>query len=181
MLRKRIQAFTLIEIMVVIAILGFMAAMVLPKMFRKPPSAEWKNILDDINNVVLFARQEAIANQKTFRVKFKMPREIVVEDEKDDIEKPGQMFYGQTTSFYFTTLITLSEFVTINGLYMGKQETMGDNKGEGYCYVISNGLVQDVIVHLMRDYEGVVSKMSLKMKPFVGQFEMLEGHVKVTG
>ena len=58
MLRKRIKAFTLIEIMVVIALLGFMAAIVLPRMTRKPPSAEWKNILDDINNVVLFKLHE---------------------------------------------------------------------------------------------------------------------------
>jgi len=167
--------------MVVIFLIGVMATMVLPRMFRKPPSAEWKNLLDDVNNMALFARQEAIAEQKTFRLKFKVPRELVIEDEKENPEKPGHKFFGRTESEYFTTLMQLSEYITIKGVYLGKKEMMEDNKGEGYCYVIANGLVQDIIIHLVRDYDGVISKVSLKMKPFIGQFELLEGHVKVVG
>ncbi len=181
MKNKSCHAFTLLEIMVVMFLLGLMATMIVPRLQRRPPSSQWKNILSDINNMVLFARQEAIANQQMFRLKFKAPRTVVIETEKPDPEEPEKKIYGQEFSYYFTTQLGLAKSIIINGVYLGRTETMGENKGEGYCYVISNGLVQDVSVFLTRSEEGDVSKMTMKMMPFKGVFQLLEGHVRPEG
>ncbi|MFH0898820.1 MAG: prepilin-type N-terminal cleavage/methylation domain-containing protein [bacterium] len=177
-MKKHLHAFTLIEIMVVIFLIGLMATMIVPRLTRKSPASAWPKVLDEINNAVLFARQEAISNQQLHRLKFKAPHTIVVESEKSDPENPEKKIYAQVTSDYFTTKFDLSEEITINGVYVGKQETMQDNKGEGYCYVISDGLVQDVLVRLTRQEGGQASKVSLRMMPFKGVFQLIEGHVR---
>ena len=51
-----------------------------------------------------------------------------------------------------------------------------ENKQHAYCYVIPDGLVQDVLIHVTRTYKEQTSRMSLRMKPFYGMFELLEGH-----
>ncbi|MFH1831716.1 MAG: prepilin-type N-terminal cleavage/methylation domain-containing protein [bacterium] len=176
--RKTSQAFTLIEMMVVVVVLGLMATVILPRMNRRSPSAEWPNILDDLNNLVLFARQEAISNQKPYRLKFRAPRTIIVEEEKIDPENPAKKFYEWSSCGYFDTKHMLSEYITLDGVYWGKKEMMVDNKNESFCYVIADGLVQEVIVHMTRQYQGEVSKASFRMSPFIGQFEFFDGHVK---
>ena len=181
-MKRASNVFTLIEIMVVIVLIGFVATIGLPRLFHRPPSSEWKTIVEDINNLVLFARQEAISNQKNYRLKFKSISKgidfVVVEEEKDDPEKPDHKIYERAYSPYFNTNYILSEYVKITGVYHGKNETMADNKNEGYCFVIPDGLVQDVLVHLTRRHEGEESKASFKMMPFLGGFEYFDGFVK---
>ena len=172
----------MIEIMVVVVLVGFMATMILPRMFRRPSAAEWPSLLDEVNNLVLFARQEAIANQQTHRIKFKRGKAgenmMVVEVEKDNPDKPDQKIYEKAYSHYFNTEYNFSEYIVIKGLYKGKKETMAENKNEGYCYVIPDGLVEDVILQLTRTYDKKISKASFKMRPFLGKFEFHEGYVK---
>jgi prepilin-type N-terminal cleavage/methylation domain-containing protein len=176
--KKASHAFTLIEIMVVVMLVGMMATIGLPKLFHRSPALEWRVILEDFNNLIFFARQEAISNQKLYRLALKSNPKgldfILVEEEKDDPEKPGRKIHERDYSPYVTTKYELSEQVRISAVYYGKTEMMAENKATGYCYVISDGLVQDVIVHLIRNYEGVESKASFRMMPFLGAFEYLD-------
>ena len=181
-MKKTSAAFTLIEIMVVVMLVGMMATMGLPRLFHRPPATEWPVIMQDFNNLVFFARQEAISNQTIYRLTFnsndKGPDFVMVEEEKDDTEKPGRKFFERVYSPFLTTKYELSEYIKIKAVYYGKTEMMAENKGIGYCYVVSDGLVQDVIVHLLRIYDGVESKVSFKMMPFLGNFEYFDGFVK---
>jgi prepilin-type N-terminal cleavage/methylation domain-containing protein len=174
-------AFTLIEIMVVVAIIGIMATTIIPRLMRRPPSAEWPSILEEVNNLTSFARQEAIANQKIYRLKFKTndknPHFVIIEEEKKHPEKKDKKIYEQIIS-PLPTKYEFSKHIKISGLYMGKTEMLEENKGEGFCYVIPDGLVQDILIHLTRNYLGQESKASLKMIPFLGKFELLDGNMK---
>ena len=181
-MNKTSSAFTMMEMMVVIFLIGVMATFVLPNLMRRKPSAEWPNVLEEVNNLVFFARQEAISHQKLFRIAFKATKRdqdfILVQEEKDDPEKPGRKIYEQVFSSYVTTKYVLPESISIDGLYHGKDETMEDNKQEGYCYVIADGLVQETLVRFTRKDEEEISRASFKMKPFFGMFEYFEGHIK---
>lgn len=177
---SRSSGFTLLEMLVVITLIGFLATMVLPRLIRRPPSVEWPHILNDLNNLVFFARQEAISNYNVYRLRFKSLGKgldfVVVEIEKKHPEKADQKIYERVFSPYFSTRYELSEHVSINAVYLGKEDLMSVHNGEGYCYVISDGLVQDVYVHLTRRYKGEESRATFKMMPFLGEFEYLEGH-----
>ncbi len=179
---RRAAAFTLIEIMVVIVLIGAVTAFFLPRMMQRSPTLDWTHILDEMNNLVSFARQEAIANQKEYRLVFmqkpKRTGAVVIEKEQPDPDNPGKRFFVSITSDYAPTIYKFPPEIYINGIFDGKEEQLAMYKGRGYCYVIPDGLVQDVLIHLTRTYKGTKSAMSLRMKPFYGLFELVVGHVR---
>ena len=175
-------AFTMIEMMVVITLIGVMLAVGLPRLVHRRPDSEWPTILQDLNNLVFFARQEAISNQKNYRLTFKAnktpPDEVLVEEEVDDTEHPGKKIFQLATSYFMKTRYVLHDSIKIKSLFHGKQDEISSDVGQGYCYVIPDGLVQDVLIHLTKK-EGVSEfKTSLKMMPFQGTFELIDGAVR---
>ena len=181
-LKKAVSAFTLVEMMVVIFLLGVMATTIVPRLLRRSPSVEWPNVLDDVNNLVFFARQEAIANHKLYRLTFKKSSKksdcIMVEEEQEDPEKPQRKIFKQASSYIFNTKYTLPEETKISAVYHGREEMTAENKGQGFCHVIPDGLVQDILIHFTRATNEPQPYATFKMMPFFGKFEYLDGHVK---
>lgn len=175
-------AFSLVELMVVMVVIGILATMALPRLAKKKPSTEWKNVLEEVNNLVYYARQEAISTQNTYRLHFQSKKTAVdtvqVELEGPDPQKPTHKIYRTVRSHYFKPIYTFPEEITIHEVYHGKQKQFEENKNHAYCYVIPNGLVQEILVHLERTRNGEKSKVTFKMSPFFGKFELLEGFVK---
>ncbi len=164
--------------------MAFMAAIIVPRLLLRTPQAEWPTILADLNDIVFFTRQEAISTQKVHRIVFKTSVDqadtIMVEEELDHPEKQGRKIYRQVASFYFNTQYILHKSVKIKALYHGKDEILSENKGEGYCYVIPDGLVQDVLIHVTRkDKEkGTEIPVSFTISPFFGKFEFHDGFIR---
>ncbi|KKQ48507.1 MAG: hypothetical protein US69_C0020G0003 [candidate division TM6 bacterium GW2011_GWF2_38_10] len=180
-------AFTLIEILVVIGIMGFMAAIIVPRLAMRTPQAEWSTILVDLNDIIFFARQEAISEQCTHRLVFKHNKKgddmVLIQKEVDDPEAPGKKKYAQVESEYFNTAYTFHSSIKLRAVYYGKLELMAENKGEGFCYIIADGLVQDVIVHLVRKPQDKGNEVlgSYILSPFFGEFEFKDGLVRPEG
>ncbi len=184
-MRCQSKGFSLIEILVVLFLIGIIGTIGLPRFMQQSPKAEWPTILDDINNLVIFARQEAISNQAIYRLVFKKQNKgrdlVLVQREGRDPEKPLQKVYNQVTSGYIQTRYELPEQIKFKALYHGKDEEFEENKGQGYCYVIPDGLVQDVMIHLTKKKEKKDKKeqeATLRMAPFFGKFEFSDGLIR---
>lgn len=179
------RAFTMIEMMVVIFLIGVMATLIIPRLAYKAPKAEWPSVLDDLNNIALFARQEAIANHAVYRLNFKAngnnPDTVTIEQEVADPEKPERKVYTQTQSYYLKTQYQFHPSIKIKAFYHGKREELNSSEGNTCCYVIHDGLVQDVLIHLTKNEKGVERRASLKMMPFYGKFELEEDFIKPEG
>ncbi len=179
---KKRHAFTMIEMMVVIFLIGVMATFVIPRLVRKTPQAEWSTILYDLNNLAIFARQEAISNQAVYRLNFKSmgnaPDMMIIEKEEQDPEKPWKRVYTPVLSYYLKTQYQFHPSVKIKAFYHGKKEEVSDGSGDPCCYIVHDGLVQDVIIHLVRTEKGVESRVSFKMMPFYGKFERYDDFIK---
>ena len=178
----RHAGFTMIEIMVVIMLIGMFTTFVVPRFFKRPLAIEWTAITDDLNALVSFARQEAIANQKNYRLAFckqlKGPCSVSVLKEDKDPEDAKKIIYIPVESLYFNARYEFAPSVTCENFYYNKREQFEENKGFGFCHVTSDGLVQDVLIHLLRVYEGRESRASIKILPFVGKFELFDTHIK---
>lgn len=179
------RAFTLIEILVVLLLIGVVATVIMPRLFRRAPHLEWKTVLDDMNNLAFFARQEAIANQKVYRLTFKTnrsaPDTIVVEQEYDDPEKPGHKLYKIVVPHYFQGQQTDYQFapqIKLKAVYSGKQDMLEEQRGVAYCYIVPDGLAQQVLIQLVKKIETVEFFGSFKMLPFLGKFEFYDQLIK---
>ena len=179
------KAFTLVEILVVLLLIGVVATAIMPRLFRRAPQLEWKNVADDVNNLVFFARQEAIANQKVYRLVFKSnkngPDSVAVEQENNDPEKPGNKLYKQVFPYYFQanqTQYELPEQIRFKAVFSGKQDMLEEQRGVAYCYIVPDGLVQEVLVQCTKKIDAVETFASLKMLPFLGVFQLHEELIK---
>jgi prepilin-type N-terminal cleavage/methylation domain-containing protein len=169
-------AFTLIEVLLVVVVIGIMATMTIPRLTRKPPTAEWETVLDELNNLVYYARQKAISSQQVYRLHFestgKLHDIVQVEIEKDNPEKPGQKLYLPEKSYYFNPIYKFPAEITIQAVYHGKKNMLEEHNNHAYCYIIPNGLVQDISLHLERTQEEETTKKVFKTSPFFGKFEI---------
>jgi len=169
---RALCAFSLIEIMVGLFIIGVAASVMLPRLVRRSPAIEWPALQQELNNLLYFARQEAITTQKVHRLTFdKKKRSIEVEARDGEMEnKPGVPRYASLSSIYFPTHYELPEKVSIEWVKLNKKDLFEEHKGMAWCYVVPNGLVQDVSVKLVREEDGVTSSMVFNAAPFLGSF-----------
>jgi prepilin-type N-terminal cleavage/methylation domain-containing protein len=181
-LKAKHNAFTLLEILIVMVVIGFMATIISPWLFQKKPEATWDAVLDEVNDLVYFARQEAISNQITYRLFFRSNKEepdfVVVEREEDNPEKPGSKIYKQVFSEYVNTRYTFPPNIKMQAFYVRREESFSENKDNAYCYVISNGLVEDAIIRITRVVDGAEQRASFKMAPFFGKFDYNQGFLR---
>lgn len=158
----------------------------MPLILKRPSHDTWTHVLDDLNNIVFYTRQEAISQQKIYRITFKRPKgeqadSIIIEEETKDPEHPSRFLYIPITSYYFPTTYTLSSSIKIKAVYIGQEELFSEHPNNGAsAYVIPDGLIQDVIIHMIKTIgtDGKEDKMSFRMSPFFGTFELLQGFVK---
>jgi len=173
------RGFTLIEVMVVVVVIGILATMVLPRLTRKSPSAKWENVLDDLNNLVYFARQESISDHKTYRLHFIVDKDgiatVQIEIEDVDPEKPGATVFPRIKPMFFKPTYTFPKEIELKAVYHNREEELEANKNNAYCYIIGNGLVQQTILHLIKTERDKVDRVSFKMEPFLGKFELVQG------
>ncbi len=176
------KAFTLLEVVVVVFLIGIIASIFIPRLFKRSPTAEWSSITEDLNSLALFARQEALANHFVYRLTFianpKGTDSVRVEQEKDDPEKPGHKKYDLVSSYYLPTTYNFNTAIRLKAVYVGKTNMLDEQQGVAHCYIIPDGLVQDVIVHLVRRLNGVETSGSFIMNPFFGRFEFNEGLIR---
>ena len=153
----------------------------MPRLIRKSPTAKWESVLDEVNNLLYFAKQEAIASHKTYRLHFFIKRgksSVIVEVESPNPEKPEKKMYKKITSYYFNPIYNFPKEISLQAVYHGKIDQLDEYNDNAYCYIIPNGLVQEIYVHLLKEENGRESKRTFKIEPFLGKFELIEGFVK---
>jgi prepilin-type N-terminal cleavage/methylation domain-containing protein len=172
------KGFSLMELMVVLVLIGFLITMVAPRLSRRSQSSEWKNILSDLNSLAQLSKQESMAEQVVFRLNFirgknNEPDSAVVERQGRLDEKSGKLEFVKVHSTYLTTLYTFAANVRLRAIYLGKQEILNES-GQAACYFVPDGLAQNVYVQLARTEDKKEEMATLKMIPFAGQFELEE-------
>lgn len=175
------KGFTLIELMVVLALIGLLISMVAPRFTRRSPSSDWKVIVDELNNLAQFARQESIAEQVPFRLNFSKGKnhapDVVVVEHMTTTDEGGKREFSLVTSPYMKTRYEFAENVRLKAIYLGKQELLQET-GQAGCYLVPEGLIQDVFIQLVRQEDGKEEAVTLKMLSFDGRFELIEKLVR---
>jgi len=173
----------MIELLVVLLLIGVASSLFLPRLFRRNPAASWTTILDEMNNLVFFARQEAIVNNRVYRVVFQSDPNpagldsIKVEEETDDPNKPSRKIFQPTFSYYMPTTYSFASVVKFKAIYQGKTNVLHD-QNHAFCYIIPTGLVQDTWVQIVRKEGAAEIGSTYRMNPFLGRFELIENLVK---
>ncbi|MBD3273614.1 prepilin-type N-terminal cleavage/methylation domain-containing protein [Candidatus Dependentiae bacterium] len=176
------SAFTLIEILIVMVIIGFMVTIIPSWIFKKKVDATLPAVMSEFNNLLLIARQQAVLNQKTCRLFFKSEKNlrdyVVVQIMEQDPENSEKKVFKVASSEYLDTKYDLPKGIKLEAVYLDGNELFSENKGEAYCYITPNSLVQDIMVHIIRRLDDLDQKATFKIEPFIGEFELYNGFLK---
>lgn len=166
----RNQGFTLIEIVVVIAIIGFMAAVVSPNLFGPTASRERKNFIAKVNSLLFLGWQQALITHKPHAIDFDFYRKKVtlqILDNPNDKPVPVKIDY-QETSLEWPALYEAKNFYI-----EGSDELSG--KTAVYFYIMPDGMAQDVILNFLDTKDtlpgGDPRPIGLVLNPFSVQFK----------
>lgn len=166
--------------MIVVAIIGIASALTFPRLMRRSPQSEWPAFLDEMNNLVSFARQESIALQRTFRLHFKGasdegPASITIEKEKEFLVNPYVTEFEPYKGLGVASVTPIPPEITIVGWFRGKVNQLEGKKKEAFCHIVSSGIVEDCMLNCERK-DG--ARITLTMVPFFGRFELAQGFTK---
>ncbi len=163
-------AFSMLEILIVIFIIGLGASIAMPRLMKRKPESDWPHVIDQLNNMLYFARQESVTQNKVYRLVFnKKKREAHVERESIN-EENRKKEYTPARSYYFTAQYEFPEEISFEKAMKGKKELFNDNKGIAYCYVIPSGLAEELAITLKRTGGGEEELKALDIEPFLGVF-----------
>ena len=106
--------FTLVEILVAIAIIAVVATIVVPNLVQRSPSYDRQKFVRDLNTLSVFAWQQALVKHKTHKLHFDLARSTAhVEVETDERDDKGEPLFGAIKGAYLTTSMSWPKHLEI--------------------------------------------------------------------
>lgn len=182
------RAFTLIEIMVVLALLGLMAIIIVPNLWRAQPTYERTNFITKLNALLLFGRQHAIITDKLHKVscdfaqrKITLLSQVSTHGKERDEYKPVQQAFAPTS-------VEIPEAIEVKNLFIDNsgfdemKKSVVNKTAEVWFFIVPEGLAQEVTMNFIdtKDtlYDGSPRPIGLVLNPFTVQFREYDSFQK---
>lgn len=165
--------------MIVVAVIGIALSVFAPMLTRRSPVERWDVVLESINDLVSIGQHEALTSRVMHRLLFLTKGEhhrIIIQHEEKDPEDPHKMVYKDTLTV-ISAGYTFPQSIQIKAVFWGTDEQLEQGKGQAFCYITPEGIVQQVLIHLVRkdQFDEVDDQVTIVMQPFQGQFLLVEG------
>ena len=160
-----------------------MVATIFSRFKIQKPETSWDILVSRVNNLAFFARQEAITQRKVFRLTCEVGKQppdfLYVEREETDPDKPEKKLFKPYSSGYFKSRLELPSQIRIKAVYQNGKEQLEQNKGKNaYCHIVPDGITEDILIHLVKNERDVEELATIKMRPFLGNFEFFDNFIK---
>jgi prepilin-type N-terminal cleavage/methylation domain-containing protein len=172
------KAFTLIEMVIAIAILALLVAVVVPTLMKRSPQFERKQFVAQLNGITQFAWQHAITTGVLHRIFLNIrKRTIIVEQASKKKENGGKKVeFVPVQSPYIKTDFVWPTQLTIQSAYIDGKDTLQlfDEAYEFWFFIVPSGLTQDVILNFQDRKDtlaGRPAQLGLVLNPFTAQFK----------
>lgn len=189
------KGFTLVEIMVVLAILGAMASMILPRIGSRN-----SKIKSTVRNLSVLGKQlqnNARLYNKTYRIVFKLPEDEehsffvesaegvqIIANTEEEIEQQEEMEEDaddkeEVATVFTPDLKTLKKPIVLpNPLYFEKIELSSGEitQGEAYVHFFPQGLVEEVAIHITDDEN---LNWTVTYNTLMGKGHIISSHVSL--
>lgn len=184
MLGNNKKGFTLIEILIVIAIIGVMMSVIVPNVKRLLPRKEREAFLSKLNGLTRYAWQHALIERKVHQVEFDFNKKIVWVGMVTGTMKEGNPEVVRIKNAYTATSIPIPANIEIqNFIIEGYDElSRSDKRSAAYFFIMPDGLTQTVTINFIdkkhKNSAGKPRQFGLVLNPFNAQFKVYDSFQK---
>lgn len=179
-MRKAVGAFSLIELLIAIAIIAIISAVIVPNFQRSQPGYERAQFIARLNSLIQFAWQQAITTHTIHRVSFDFEKRRIATFYQATTKGPAAQSFKPVrgfsrSSFSWPEHYVVKEFL-IEGFDEMKRSTSKATQ-EVWFYIIPDGLTQAVIINMLDNKDKKAGKprpFSLVLNPFNAQFKVYD-------
>jgi prepilin-type N-terminal cleavage/methylation domain-containing protein len=171
------QGFTLIELVVAIAIIGFMATVIVPNLTGPSAATERKSFVAAINSLLFIGWQQALITHQIHAATFNLSKKQVYLETVQNIDNPNNPKTSPVKLPYQSTSITWPEQFDIQSFYIeGTDEKMrAAGQNVFFFYIMPDGIAQDVVINLFDTKDVLPDKsprpIGLILNPFSVQLK----------
>ena len=171
------NGFTFIEIVIALAIIGLLAAVIVPNLRRRSPKYEREQFVGHLNALTQFAWQSAITTGKLHRIFLHIQqRKITVEQATAEKDMEDVPIFKPVRSTYLKTEYVWPKQLSLRDAYIDGQDILSlfDKAYEAWFYLIPSGLAQEVILNFEDSKDRLAGRprqLGLVLNPFSAQFK----------
>ena len=164
--------FTLIELMIVLAILGLVSALVLPNFLKKSASKQRKTCIEQLNGLLHIAWQQSVTRSLPHKIVFDFEKKSITLHQGIISDSKGEYEYKPFKATHLSTFMQLPVEIRIKHFIVDGFDEMsrfiGGTTTESWFFINNHGIAQQItIVLTQQDMPG--TEFIYDVHPFTGQ------------
>lgn len=184
MLGSSKKGFTLIEILIAIAIIGILMAVAIPNLRRFSPHRVRKEFIAKLNTITQFAWNSALTTRKVQQVHFDFDKRIISIKASTGVIKDGEAEFAPVKASYVKSTLAIPKTIEIKNFIIEGTDQFGlsAHRSEAWFYIVPDGMAQAATINFIDTKDALPSgkarPVGLVLNPFNARFKVYDSFQK---
>jgi prepilin-type N-terminal cleavage/methylation domain-containing protein len=178
-LNKNSNGFSLLELMIVLAIIGVLGAIIMPNIGRTTPRYEREAFIARFNTLVQYGWQQALVTHKIERITVDIGKKVIsLTESTDEKDRSGELVFKPLENAVYDTTIVIPDQIVIKQFFIEGFDMMTkfarSKTASAWFYIVPDGMTQNVVVNGVDTQDlkdDQPRQFSLVLNPFTALFK----------